>query len=241
MSSNRRIKASRANGAKSRGPVTPEGKQKSSGNSARHNLLSSVIVLRDEKLETFNQLHASLISEFNPQSAAQSALVETMAAARWRLLRIWAIERETLEAAIDKHDPSAHSTAACVAFAFRDLANDSRTLDLLHRYESRFDRQFSRAVNLFLKLASPDSPLTQTCQTDLVPESDTPGSVSAPPPQAGDDQPAPVAFEPLIPHLLPSLHPPPAVPSENPPAPQSQSQEFASPRQVFITPIPKAG
>jgi hypothetical protein len=81
-----------------------------------------------------------------------------MVAARWRLLRILAIERETLEAAVDKHDPSARSPAACAALAFHDLANNSRTLDLLSRYESRFDRQFSRALNLFRKLASDAQP-----------------------------------------------------------------------------------
>jgi hypothetical protein len=240
MSSKRSIQASRANGAKSRGPITPEGKQKSSGNSARHNLLSSVIVLRDEKLETFNQLHASLLSEFNPQTAAQSALVDTMVAARWRLLRIWAIERETLEAAIDKHDPSAHSTAACVALAFRALADDSRTLDLLHRYESRFDRQFSRAVNLFFKLANPDSPLTQVRRTNLIPEPDTVSEPAAVPAEAVV-APEESAAESAPPPILPISHSPQSAQPANHPVPQSESQDFGPTREVFITPIPRAG
>ena len=100
MSTERRIRASQWNGAKSRGPVTSEGRLKSSANSARHRLLSETIVLENEIPQAFADLLAGLTREFNPRSEAQLALVETMAVSRWRQARIWAIERATLESAI---------------------------------------------------------------------------------------------------------------------------------------------
>jgi hypothetical protein len=69
--------------------------------------------------------------------------------------------------------------------AFRELADESRTLDLLHRYEVRYDRQFARALNQLMKLADPNNPLTQFCQTN-------PSASALPPepPESGVDLPA---------------------------------------------------
>lgn len=57
-----------------------------------------------------------------------------MAIARWRLMRIWGVERATLDSAIEKQDPLAHEPCERAALGFRALADESRTLDLLHRY-----------------------------------------------------------------------------------------------------------
>jgi hypothetical protein len=152
MSSERKIRASRLNGAKSRGAVTPEGKRKSSANSARHHLLSKTILLENERPDAFADLLVGLTREFNPQTETQRALVETMAVSRWRQTRIWAVERATLQSAMEAHDPDTTEPATRVALAFRSLADDSRTLDLFSRYEARFDRQFARSLNLLIKL-----------------------------------------------------------------------------------------
>ena len=173
MSSQRRIQSSRANGAKSRGPVTSAGRRKSSQNNLRHGLLAEAVVLDEEKPEAFAELLGNLTSEHNPQTETQRILVETMAIARWRLTRLWAIERETLQAEIHKHDPAEHSESARAALAFRGLADQGRTLDILNRHESRLDRQYARSLNLLMKLAAPDNPLTQFRHTNPVPQSDS--------------------------------------------------------------------
>jgi hypothetical protein len=152
MSSERKIRASQLNGAKSRGAVTPAGRLKSSANSARHHLLSETILLDNERPEAFADLIAGLTREFNPQTETQRALVETMAVSRWRQTRVGAVERATLQSAMEAIDPDTVEPATRAARAFRSLADDSRTLDLLGRYESRFDRQFARALNLLIKL-----------------------------------------------------------------------------------------
>jgi hypothetical protein len=169
MSSERKIRASRLNGAKSHGAVTPAGRRKSSANSARHHLLSETILLENERPDAFSDLFAGLTLEFNPQTETQRALVETMAVSRWRQMRIWAVERATLQSAMEAIDPDTVEPATRVARAFRSLADDSRTLDLLSRYETRFDRQFARSLSLLMKL----DPLRRTglpaCGTPVPP------------------------------------------------------------------------
>jgi hypothetical protein len=242
MSSKRRIQSSRANGAKSRGPITPEGKRKSSANSVRHGFLSTLVVLEDEKTETFITLLDTLVQELNPQTEAQRILVETMAAARWRLLRVWAIERETLQAEIDKHDRAEHP-ATRAALSFRTLTDQSRTLDLLNRYESRFCRQYARSLNLLIKLASPDCPFTQMRQTNLIPEPHTsaaPSVEAAPPvPEAAASPLAPTEA-PLTTTAEPTRRPPAPATANDYPA-QPQSHDFKSTPKRPVSPLPRAG
>ena len=56
MSSLRRAESSKANGALSKGPVTPEGKRNSSQNAIIHGLLADCIVLPGESEECFEEV-----------------------------------------------------------------------------------------------------------------------------------------------------------------------------------------
>jgi hypothetical protein len=56
MSTPKQIAASRANGAKSKGPVTPQGKRNSSRNSTRHGIFAATIVLETENTEAFPRI-----------------------------------------------------------------------------------------------------------------------------------------------------------------------------------------
>ena len=86
----------RANGAKSRGPVTPEGRAASSRNSLRHGFTAESVVLPTESQEDFQSLLDSYTDQFRPQGGVEMDLVQTMAAARWRLRRISTIETTLL-------------------------------------------------------------------------------------------------------------------------------------------------
>src|SRR5258708_599717 len=96
MSSLRRILASRANGALSRGPVTPEGKRPSSYNPLAHGLLSDCVVLPGESAETFEDLLTQYLERFGPVDAVEFGMIEEMAASYWRLRRSWAMENKLL-------------------------------------------------------------------------------------------------------------------------------------------------
>ena len=67
-----RAAASRRNGAKSRGPRTPEGKARSAKNALKHGLCAQRnVVLGDEDLDEFEALEAALMAELAPQGALQ--------------------------------------------------------------------------------------------------------------------------------------------------------------------------
>jgi hypothetical protein len=99
-----------------------------------------------------------------------------MAVARWRQMRIWGIEKANMEHQMraqaeapgaSEDDPAddeaaesnaGEDAATRCALAFRTLSDESRSLDLINRYESRYDRQYLRAHRRFLELADRRTP-----------------------------------------------------------------------------------
>ncbi len=226
MSSQRRIDSSRANGAKSRGPVTPEGKRASSRNAIRHGFLAKAVVLEDERTPAFYDLLADLIREHNAQTETQLNLIETMAMARWRIARLWAIEREIIQTEMDKPEHDGETPTAVLTKAFRALAERDGILGLLNRYEARLDRQYTRALNLLIKLADPASPLIKFRETNPVGQASRPVQVAegdgAHPnqPEASPEPKSEAASEPAEPET--ALKPP--QPPIFPPSREIQSQ-----------------
>ena len=156
MRSDLQIEASRANGSKSRGPVTEEGKLASSRNALKHGMLSQYLLIPGESEQAFHSLAADLFEEFLPLGSTEEDLVEMMVAARWRRMRIWSMEKTCFTKRMTKEYceaveplPNAEETAG---LAFAALANETRTLDLVNRYESRYDRQYFRAHRRLLDI-----------------------------------------------------------------------------------------
>jgi hypothetical protein len=69
-------------------------------------------------------------------------------------MRVWGIEKESFTLEIAKTD-AAGQPATRAAQAFRTLSDESRSLDILHRYETRYDRQYARSYYLLRKARSP--------------------------------------------------------------------------------------
>ena len=75
--SSARAEASRKNGARSRGPRTPEGKARSAQNALKHGLRAQkYVVLPDENSAEFQALEAALIEELVPLGALQAVLAQ---------------------------------------------------------------------------------------------------------------------------------------------------------------------
>src|SRR5580658_6344985 len=97
MSTDLQQQASRANGRKSHGPVTPAGRLASSRNAMTHGMLSATIVLKGESQDRFCALLAALIEEFQPRTPFEESLIQNMAVARWRQMRIWGMEKAAMD------------------------------------------------------------------------------------------------------------------------------------------------
>jgi len=132
MSSERKILSARGNGAKSRGPITPEGKQASSQNARTHGLTAQAIVIEGESPDEFNQHWQEFIDEHQPQTKTEQELVHRMAVASWRLRRGYTREASIINLKmIDQTEQMDEkyadlSPADRAALAFRSLADLGR-------------------------------------------------------------------------------------------------------------------
>jgi len=162
MRSDKQIQASRTNGARSRGPITAQGKRNSSRNSARHGLLAQTVVLEKESAARFQKLRADLMDEYQPRTASQVALVETMAVTRWRQLRVWREQKTALERDLAALGPRL-SRQTRKMLALPGAESFFCRQPVLLRYEAAFERQFNRARAHLLALQSlPTSGQTAT-------------------------------------------------------------------------------
>lgn len=157
MSSVRRIQSSRANGAKSLGPVTPEGRNIASLNGLRHGLTAKTVVLSNESPARFEHILQYYVDHFSPRTEVEMDIIEEMAVSKWRQRRGWSMETATLDHEMDRQGPALdekwaqldHSTR--LALAHESLAERGPALHLINRYETRLSRQFDRSLqNLFL-------------------------------------------------------------------------------------------
>ena len=163
MTSELKSATARINGAKSRGPKTPEGLQKSSRNALKRGFTSrSNILLDRENPEEFQSTLDGYLAIYQPTNPFEKDLVEEIVATRWRIRRLWAVETSLLngeilnqESKIGKSDSDLH-----LGQAFRALADGSRSLDLTLRYESRLRRIHDRACKTLheLQQARPSIP-----------------------------------------------------------------------------------
>ena len=83
MSSLRKIESSRANGARSHGPVTDAGKKISSQNACRHGLLAQIVVAANESRPGLKETLTDHLLRFRPSDAVEYGVVEEMTAAYW--------------------------------------------------------------------------------------------------------------------------------------------------------------
>jgi hypothetical protein len=179
MPSLRKSQSARENGAKSQGPKTEAGKQRSSKNALRHGLTSQTIVLPSEDPADFQGLLDSYLQQFRPAGPVELDLTHELAAARWRLNRLALIETQLLADSIDNveqrraqeiedgDEDEPLTPAESLAKAFDRLSGGS--LNFLYRIQSRLERTYSRALQNLLRLQAhrPPSDPPAAPQPDL--------------------------------------------------------------------------
>ncbi|MGN6750759.1 MAG: hypothetical protein ACTHJS_19455 [Xanthobacteraceae bacterium] len=174
MTSYRQIEANRGNALKSTGPRTEAGKQASRGNAVRHGLTAETAITALENAEDYKAFEATIIADYDAQSAVERELVLRLASVLWRLRRATTMEtglfeiqayhlqnyRENRQLLTDSRDvidtlfrraerDSKMKTDETVEFArcFLRLANlPNFALDRLSRYEATLWRQAGRIL-----------------------------------------------------------------------------------------------
>ena len=85
MRSEEQNKASRENGAKSQGPVTPEGKERVSQNARKHGLTSPLTLVAEEDEPAYDHLLAAIFQYYNPKGPVESQVIQAVADFEWKL------------------------------------------------------------------------------------------------------------------------------------------------------------
>ena len=92
-----KAEASRENGAKSQGPRTEEGKQRSSINALKSGLYSKKRFIGGEREDEFQALLGAFIEHYEPEGPVEMILVDRMAVARWRTFRVERAEASAID------------------------------------------------------------------------------------------------------------------------------------------------
>jgi hypothetical protein len=132
--SDARLDANRANAQFSTGPRTEEGKAKSSMNAVKTGLTGRTVLLPSDDAVIYQQHLDRNFAEFAAVTDKEKALVQTIADAEWRLLRIMPLEagiyalgrRKLADQFIDEPDPANRESLImaeiCITYR-RDLTN----------------------------------------------------------------------------------------------------------------------
>jgi hypothetical protein len=148
-----RAAASRANGAKSRGPVTAHGKSHSCRNSLRHGLRSSdplalLYSLAGDPAEITDTI-AVLTDEFEPKSERQRFLIRTAAETQSLLFALFRAERTAVTQEMARLAPLHPDVdgRTLLALAFGSLADHSCFLYIYPSIERRVRRKLENLLS----------------------------------------------------------------------------------------------
>jgi hypothetical protein len=128
-----------ANGAKSRGPVTPEGKAVSRLNAMKHGIYSELALIEGEDEADLVSFGRRLRANLAPMGELELMLADKLVSTAWRLRRLVGIEG----ALYDRKESPAH--------AFTDYAAPERMLALA-RYEAQLERALYKALHELQRL-----------------------------------------------------------------------------------------
>jgi hypothetical protein len=102
MTSFRQVQANRRNALKSTGPITSEGKQKSRRNAVRHGLTAETVIGSLEDAEDYKAFEATIVADYEAESAVERELVLRLASLLWRLRRATAMETGLFDLQTDR-------------------------------------------------------------------------------------------------------------------------------------------
>ena len=136
------IEASRRNGARSRGPVTEEGKARASRNALKHGLTAMHhLVLEDEAPSELEELTARLMAELAPMTEIEARIARRLVIAFWKGERAERIEVALFDAAPKTRMIGYRSEEADPLTTF-----DLRRFNAVRGYQAQQGREISRCL-----------------------------------------------------------------------------------------------
>jgi hypothetical protein len=142
-----RAEINRNNANHSTGPVTPDGKRRTSLNALRHGLTGQTVVLPEDDLAAYQKHCADFHAELKPQGLIETKAVQTIADTYWRLDRIRAMENNLFSLglqeegdALGSEDPAIH----CALAQAKALDTRGDLLARLSLYEQRLNRTLEK-------------------------------------------------------------------------------------------------
>jgi len=135
MTTEKQIKANREN-AKKGGVKTAEGKAIVRYNALRHGLLSSKVLINNERKSELEDMSRKIRADLKPQSAIEMLLVDRIIANFWRLRRAMTIEQKDI---------------------FYDIGDEiglKNDADIFFRYETMLERGIYKALHELQRIQS---------------------------------------------------------------------------------------
>jgi hypothetical protein len=175
MSTRKQRAASRANGQKSQGPITSEGKAKSRYNALKHGIDAKQQIMFSESAEDLAELAAEYHELYSPANVDERFLVDTLVNNEWRLRRLRCVEADLWRAAnnlfIENH-PEIGESAPGDAFT-----GSGPAFDRLQRIMNSCQRQYHHARKELQSLRAARPRHQNTSQPEeTTTTSDSPGS-----------------------------------------------------------------
>jgi hypothetical protein len=201
------IETSRRNGARSKGPVTPDGKERASRNALKHGLTATHhLVLDDEVPDALDALIATVVEETGAASEIEAHLARRLAIALWKGERAERVETALFDAAPKVRPPQ-------TGFQWEEAdpltTFDLRRFNAVRGYQAQQGREISRCLKE-LRLLRKDAVANGTGE----PEDASENEPKSPPAPANDD-----AAKAAVKTALPAFPMPQNEPGQSPDEP----------------------
>ena len=140
MSSQKQIEANRRNARKSTGPKSEKGKANSRMNALRHGLSAEQATLPHENEDDYEKLREGMLESYAPADPAELAVVEELANACWRLLRLHRVETRYWEQLGGSYNRGDEGIAEAL------LQTPDRQMRNYFRYYAQVERSYYKAL-----------------------------------------------------------------------------------------------
>src|SRR4051794_22401100 len=97
MTTFKQIEANRRNARRSTGPITEDGKLQSRRNAVRHGLTAETVIGALEDADDYRAFEATIIADYDAESAVERELVLRLASLLWRIRRATTMETGLFE------------------------------------------------------------------------------------------------------------------------------------------------